>query len=100
MTRLCFSAAFLSKLAKHLALLACLAIVGESSGRFVMGQAAILLLVVSAALLHSAARTLQRRWQFQWSTNTKTFTTETPSTQSSEYSLIKIISSATSVPPR
>ena len=67
MRRLCFSAAFLSKLAKHLALLACLAIVGESTGRFVLGQTAILLLVVSAALLHSAGRTLQRRLQSQTS---------------------------------
>jgi hypothetical protein len=65
MRRLCFSAAFLSKLAKHLALLACLAIVGESSGRFVLGQTVILFLVVSAALLHSAGRVLQRRLHLQ-----------------------------------
>ena len=100
MRRLCLGTAFLSKLAKHLAVLACLGIVGETSGRFAIGQMGIFLLVVGAALLHSVARTLQRRLQFQVSTDTKTFTTETPSTQSSEYSLIKIIPSATSAPPR
>jgi hypothetical protein len=61
MRRIILSSAFLSKLAKHLAVLACLAIVGETSGRFVIGQKGILVLVVSAALLHSAARALQRR---------------------------------------
>jgi hypothetical protein len=100
MRRLCLSAAFLSKLAKHLAVLACLGIVGETSGRFAIGQMGIFLLVVFAALLHSGARTLQRRLQFQLSTDTKTFTTKTLSPQTSEYSLIRIISSATSVPPR
>ena len=59
MRRLCLSSACLSKLAKHLAVLACLGIVGETSGRFVIGQMGIFLLVVSAALLHSAARTLR-----------------------------------------
>jgi hypothetical protein len=63
MRRIILSSAFLSKLAKHLAVLACLAIVGETSGRFVIGQKGILVLVVSAALLHSAGRTLQRRLQ-------------------------------------
>ena len=53
----------LSKLAKHLAVLACLGIVGETSGRLVIGQMGIFLLVVSAAVLHSAGRTLQRRLQ-------------------------------------
>ena len=65
MRRLCLSAAFLSKLAKHLAVLACLGIVGQSSGRFALGQTAILILVVAAALLHSAGRTLQRRLKYQ-----------------------------------
>ena len=65
MRRLCLSSGFLSKLAKHLAVLACLGIVGETSGRFAIGQIGIFLLVVSAALLHSAARTLQRRLQLQ-----------------------------------
>jgi hypothetical protein len=65
MKRLCLSATFLSKLAKHLAVLACLGIVGESTGRFAIGQTAIFILVVSAALFHSAGRTLQRRLQPQ-----------------------------------
>ena len=60
---LCLSTGFLSKLAKHLAVLACLGIVGETSGRFVIGQMGIFLLVVSAAVLHSAGRTLERRLQ-------------------------------------
>ena len=62
---LCLSAGFLSKLAKHLAVLACLGIVGETSGRFVIGQMGIFLLVVSAAVLHSAGRTLVRRLQLE-----------------------------------
>jgi hypothetical protein len=65
MRRICLSSALLSKLAKHLAVLACLAILGETSGRFVIGQMGIFLLVVSAALSHSAGRTLQRRLQSQ-----------------------------------
>jgi hypothetical protein len=63
MRRFCLSTAFLSKLAKHLAVLACLGIVGETSGRFAIGQMGIFSLVVCAALLHSASRTLQRRLQ-------------------------------------
>jgi hypothetical protein len=65
MRRICLSSALLPKLAKHLAVLACLAIVGETSGRFVIGQTGILILVVSAALLHSVGRTLQRRLESQ-----------------------------------
>ena len=65
MRRIFLSSAFLSKLAKHLAVLACLAIVGETSGRFVIGQKGILVLVVSAALLHSAGRMLQHRSKSQ-----------------------------------
>jgi hypothetical protein len=65
MRRICLSSALLSKLAKHLAVFACLAILGETSGRFVIGQMGIFLLVFSAALLHSAGRTLQRRLQSQ-----------------------------------
>ena len=65
MRRLCLSSACLSKLAKHLALLACLGIVGETSGRFVIGQMSIFLLVASAAVLHSAGRTLERRLKLE-----------------------------------
>jgi hypothetical protein len=65
MRRLCLSTAFLSKLAKHLAVLASLGIVGETSGRFAIGQRGIFVLVVFAAALHSGARTLQHRMQLQ-----------------------------------
>jgi hypothetical protein len=56
-------AAFLTKLAKHLALLACLAIVGQATGRAALGQRSIILLVMCAALAHTLGRTLKRRWQ-------------------------------------
>lgn len=65
MRGLCLSTTFLSKLAKHLAVLACLGIVGETSGRFAIGQIGIFLLVLSAALVHTGARTLQRRLQIR-----------------------------------
>jgi len=54
-------AAFLTKLAKHLGLLVCLAIVGQATGRAVLGQRSILLLVVAAALIHGLGETLKRR---------------------------------------
>jgi len=54
-------AAFLTKLAKHLALLVCLAIVGQTTGRAALGQPAILFLVICAALLHTFGQTLKRR---------------------------------------
>jgi hypothetical protein len=54
-------AAFLAKLAKHLALLVCLAIAGQTTGRVALGQRAILLLVVAAALIHGLGQTLKRR---------------------------------------
>ena len=52
------SAAVLAKLAKHLALLACLAIVGQASGRAAIGVLAIFSLVLIAAVLHSIGHTL------------------------------------------
>jgi len=54
-------AAFLTKLAKHLALLACFAIVGEASGRAALGQSTIFLLVLASALIHGLGQTLKRR---------------------------------------
>jgi len=54
-------AAFLTKLAKHLALLVCLAIAGQAAGRAALGQRSILLLVVAAALIHGLGRMLKRR---------------------------------------
>ena len=41
--------AFLNKLAKHLALLVCLAIVGQATGRAAFGQFTILILAIVAA---------------------------------------------------
>src|SRR4030095_15296872 len=52
---------FLPKLAKHLALVACLMIVSQVAGRPVVGQLGIFVTVVLAALLHSAGRTVRRR---------------------------------------
>ena len=53
--------AILTKLAKHLALLACLMIVSQVAGGPVVGQVSIFLTVLLAALLHSAGRTVRRR---------------------------------------
>jgi hypothetical protein len=55
-------AAFLTKLAKHLALLACLAIAGQATGRAALGPPAILFLIICAALLHSVGLALKPRW--------------------------------------
>ena len=54
-------AAFLTKLAKHLALLVCLAIAGQATGRAALGQRSIFLLVVAAALIHGLGQSLKRR---------------------------------------
>ena len=61
MKRVYLGGAFLPKLAKHLALLACLMIVSQVAGRPVVGQLGIFVTVVLAALLHSAGRTVRRR---------------------------------------
>ena len=53
-------AAFLTKLAKHLALLVCLAIVGQATGRAVLGQVTILLLALAATVIHQVGQTLKR----------------------------------------
>jgi hypothetical protein len=55
------SAVFLAKLAKHLALIACLMIAGAASGRVAAGEMAILITVVAAAILHSIGLVLDRR---------------------------------------
>jgi hypothetical protein len=55
------SAAFLVKLAKHLALIACFMIIGAASGRVAASETGIFLTVVAAALLHSIGRVLERR---------------------------------------
>jgi len=55
------TALFLTKLAKHLALLACLMIVGEATGQPPLGPIGIFLLIVFAASLQCASRSLQGR---------------------------------------
>jgi hypothetical protein len=54
-------AAFLVKLAKHMAVLACLMIVGTATGRTVPGRFGIFLMVVAAALAHILGRAIERR---------------------------------------
>jgi hypothetical protein len=56
------SSAFLTKLAKHLGLIACLLILGHTSSRSVAGQIGIFLLVVLAAALDATGRALRSRF--------------------------------------
>ena len=57
----CVIGAFLIKLAKHLAFIACLMIIGRPIGRLAVSQLGIFLMVLSAALLHAIGCVLQRR---------------------------------------
>ena len=50
----------LIRLAKHLALLACLLIVGEAAGRSGVGDIGIVFVVLAATMLHLAGKSLQR----------------------------------------
>ena len=59
--RACALAPILAKLAKYLALLASVLIIGGANGKSAAAQIGILIVVALAALLHSIARTLQRR---------------------------------------
>jgi hypothetical protein len=52
-------ATFLIKLAKHLALLVCCAIIGHATGRMLLGQFTILALAVAAGLLHGIGRAVK-----------------------------------------
>jgi len=63
------TSAILTKLAKHLALLASLTILGEATGRVAVSQLAIFILVVLAALSHTLACTLQLRLRKQVALN-------------------------------
>lgn len=54
-------AAFLIKLAKHMALLTCLVIVGIATGRSSVAEVAIFLMVVVASVSYSIGRSLERR---------------------------------------
>ncbi|MGH7810135.1 MAG: hypothetical protein ACREP5_07655 [Candidatus Binatia bacterium] len=53
-------AGFLKKFAKHLALLACLMILGRASGRVDQGQLAIFLIVAAAALFYCVGNHFER----------------------------------------
>ena len=57
----CVIGAFLIKLAKHLALIACLMIIGQPIGSFAVSQVGLFLMVLTAAVLHSIGRVLQGR---------------------------------------
>ncbi len=59
--RACAVAPILARLAKHLALLATVLIIGGTLGKSFSAQIAVFIVVVAATLLHSIARTLQRR---------------------------------------
>jgi hypothetical protein len=59
--KLVYLGAFLPKLAKHLALLSCVMIVSQVAGLPVVGQLAIFVTVVLAALFHSAGLAVRRR---------------------------------------
>jgi len=61
MKRACLGAAFLTKLAKHLALLPCLMIVSQAAGQPVIGELGIFLTVVLAVLIYSVGRALHYR---------------------------------------
>lgn len=53
-------AGFLKKFAKHLALLACLMVLGRATGRLEQGQLAILLIAAGAALMNFVGNHLER----------------------------------------
>jgi len=59
--RACAVAPILARLAKHLALLASVLIIGGALGKSLSAQIAVFIVVVAATFLHSIARTLQRR---------------------------------------
>jgi hypothetical protein len=54
-------ASFLIKLAKHMALIACLMIAGSATGRATIGQLAIFSLVAGAAVIYSIGQSIKRR---------------------------------------
>ena len=54
-------AAFLIKLAKHMALLASFMIVGSATGRATISESGIFFLVATSALIYSVGRSLERR---------------------------------------
>jgi hypothetical protein len=54
-------AAFLTKLAKHMALIACLMIAGSATGRAAVSQLQIFFLVACAAVAYSIGQRMARR---------------------------------------
>jgi ribose/xylose/arabinose/galactoside ABC-type transport system permease subunit len=54
-------APFLLKLAKHMALLVSLVLIGKTRGEPIIGPLGILLVIIGAALIHSVGRWLQMR---------------------------------------
>jgi hypothetical protein len=54
-------AAFLIKLAKHMALLASFMIVGSATGRATVSELGIFFLIATSALVYSVGRSLERR---------------------------------------
>lgn len=54
-------ASFLIKLAKHMALIACLMIAGSATGRAAISQLAIFCLVAGAAVIYSIGQSMKRR---------------------------------------
>jgi hypothetical protein len=57
-----FCSTSLTKIAKHLALLACFMVIGAATGRPVLGQVWIFIMVVLAALIHAAGCAGQSRF--------------------------------------
>ncbi len=53
--------ALLAKISKHLALLACLMIVGKASGRFASGEFTVFLVIALASAAHLCGRALAPR---------------------------------------
>jgi hypothetical protein len=54
-------ASFLIKLAKHMALIACLLIAGSATGRAAISQLTIFCLVAGAAVIYSIGQSMKRR---------------------------------------
>lgn len=50
-----------TKVAKHLAVLACLMIVGTATGRTALGSFAIFLMIIAATLAHLFGRAVEKR---------------------------------------
>jgi hypothetical protein len=57
-----FGSTSLTRIAKHLALLACFMVIGAATGRPVLGQVGIFIMVVLAALIHAAGCAGQSRF--------------------------------------